>query len=318
MAEITSAYEALGELSWDEVHDATDLLTLAVDERTADSKVRQLIFQEETTTDLAVAWRQDVPAGSHDEIERLAEFAEAPVIDPTKAAEMLDKIDAYGVAARVSYEQTKNAGGRAVQREVNHLTRTIQMDDSAKGRAAINKAVGETDPLKKIETLAFTTPVTDPTADVLGQINQANELIMSANVDGIQFGYVGNLLWLNPVTAARIRNHANIRDLYIGNMASENPMFKGDLASIAGQFQILEDPALPLEEGYLLQAGDVSGASIGSEFVWADGRPYLSSFYPDGEPVRGGRTRSFRADYSKWHALGIRAPKAIVKLAGLV
>lgn len=318
MAEITSAYEALGELSWDDVHDATDLLTLAVDERTADSKVRQLIFQEEITTDLAVSWRQDVPAGSKEEIERLGEFAEAPVIDPTKAAEMLDKIDAYGVAARVSYEQTKKNGGKAVQREVNHLTRTIQMDDSAKALAAIRKSVNETDPLKKIETLHFTTPVTDPSTDVIGYLSQGNELIMSANMDGVQFGYVGDLLWVNPVTAARIRNHKLVRDLYVGNMASENPMFKGDLATIAEQYQILSDSALPLDEGFLLQSGEVSGASIGTEFVWEDGRPFLSAFYPDGEPVRGGKTRSYRADYSKWHTLGVRAPKAIVKLTGLV
>lgn len=318
MDEITSAYEALGELSWGDVHDATDLLTLAVDELSADSKVRQLIFQQEPSEDLAVTWRQDVPAGSTDAVERLAEFAEAPIIDPRKGAEMLDKIDSYGVSIRVSYEQTKKAHGKAVQRELNHLARTVQMDDSKKALAAIASAVAETDPIKKIETLNFTTPITDPTTDVLGFLNQGNELIQSAALDGIQFGYVGDLIWVNPVTASRIRNHKTLRELYVGNMASENPMFKGDLGTIAEQFKILPDPALPLGEGYLLQSGEVSGASIGTEFVWTDGKPEMTGFYGDGEESRGGRTRSYRSDYSKWHLLGIRAPKAIVKLTGLV
>ncbi|WP_257202953.1 phage major capsid protein [Corynebacterium cystitidis] len=318
MAEITSAYEALGALDWDDVHDASDLLTDAVKERAAESKVRQLIFQEEETPGLAVSWRQDVPSGSDDEVEALAEFAESPVIDPSKAPELVAKIDARGVAARVSYEQTKFNGGKAVQREINHLLNTVQRGESSDALAVLAEGVAESDPRKKVETYTFSDPVTSPDTDVLSGLLAANELIMTANIDGIQFGYKGDLLWANPVTAMRIVTHKTIRDLYVGNIASENPIFQGDLGVVAGQWSVLPDPALPLGEAYMLQAGDVDGSSIGTEFVWEDGHAFLSGFYPDGEPVRGGKTRSFRADYSKWSKMGLRAPKSIVKLAGLV
>lgn len=321
MAEITSAYEAyeaLPGLTWDDIFDATDLVNQAIDERSADSTVRNLLFSQETTPGVTVGWRTDVPAGDPDSVETLAEFAEAPVIDPTKGAEGFSKLKAVGASMRVSYEQTKLNAGAAVQREINHMVRTIEMHDSRQALNVFNAAIDETDPLKKVDSIAAAAPLTDPNAVPLDDFLKANELIMGAEIDGIQFGYIGDTFWTNPVTAARLRNHVNIRDLYVGNMASENPMFNPGLATIAGQFAILEDPTIPVGEGFLFQGGDVSGSTIGTEYVWQDGAGEVSAFYADGDTSRGGRTRSFRADYSKWNAMALRAPKAIVKITGLV
>lgn len=321
MAEITSAYEAfeaVADLDWDDIHDATDLMDQALDEIQADSKVRELIFSEELTDGVTVHWRTDVPAGNEDAIKRVAEFAEAGVIDPSKGKLMFAKIDAYATALRVSYEQTKLKGGKAVQRELTHLARSIQMHDSRSALDALNAAVNETDLDKKVESLAATTPWTNPDANPLDDdLLRANELIMSAEKSGIQYGYTGNVLWVNPVTGSRLKNNKSIRDLYVGNIASENPTFN-ESGVIAGQFTMIPDPALPLGDAYLLQGGDVSGSTVGTEFVWEDGQAEISAFYADGEGSRGGRTRSFRADYSKWNKHGLRAPKAIVKLTNLV
>lgn len=321
MPEITSAYEAyeaLPGLTWDDIYDATDLINQALDERMADSNVRNLLFSQEVTPGVTVGWRTDVPAGDPDSVESLAEFGESPVIDPSKGAEDFAALKAVGVSMRVSYEQTKLNGGAAVQREINHMTRTVEKHNSRQGLNALNRAVADTDPLKRVETITAALPLTDQTANPLDELLRANELIMSAEMEGIQFGYLGNTFWVNPVTAARLRNHVNIRDLYVGNMASENPMFNSGMATIAGQFAILEDPTLPLDQGYLFQAGDVSGSTIGTEYVWQDGQGEVSPFYPDGDSNRGGRTRSWRADYSKWNAMALRAPKAIVKIDGLI
>lgn len=321
MAEITSAYEAfeaVADLDWDDIHDATDLLSQALDEIMADSKVRELIFSEELTEGVTVHWRTDVPAGDEDAIKRVAEFAEAGVIDPSKGALMFAKLDAYATALRVSYEQTKLKGGKAVQRELAHLARSIQMHDSRSALDALDAAVAETDLAKKVETLQAARPWTDPDATPLDDdLLRGNELIQLAEIGGVQFGYNANVLWVNPVTGSRLTNNKSIRDLYVGNMASENPTFN-DSGVIAGKYTLLNDPAMPLGEGYLLQGGDVAGSTIGTEFVWQDGQAEISPFYADGEGSRGGRTRSFRADYSKWNEHGLRAPKAIVKLTGLV
>lgn len=322
MAEITSAYEAyeaIKGLSWDDLHDATDLMNQAIDERLADSKVRELIFSEEVTEGLTVSWLTEVPAGDENGVPRIAEFAEAPVIDPSKGADNFAKLDANAVSARVSYEQTKLRAGVHVQREINHLTRTIQMNDSRTAMAALNKGVLATDPRLKVETYELDTPWINPDIDPLDDLLRANELIQSAEMNGIQFGYKGDTLWLNPVTASRLKHHKAIRSLYIGNMADSNPLFNGALGNIAGQFNVIEDQALPMGEGWLFQGGDVSGSTIGTEFVWDQGRGETTPFYADGgETSRGGMTRSFRSDYSKWNAHGLRAPKAIVKLTNLV
>lgn len=322
MAEITSAYEALGELAWDDIVDNTELLRDAVEERLQLSRVSNLMFEETTSAELTVGYRTDIPFGDPDEVEKRAEFGEIPVADPEKGREFLAKMDSKARGMRVSYEQTKTNGGKAVQREVRAMTTSVAMADTRSALLAIENriAMPALYPEDEIETLASTGVWASPEFNPLDPVWAASDLILGAEYEGISYGYTATAIWGNPVDLAVLKRHPKVRDLYVGDMASSNPLFAGIESEplIAGQFQLVPDSTVPRGTVYVFQDAASLGGALGSKFTWDDGQPLVTGWYPEkGDSPRGGSTMAYRSDYSEWNHMGIRAPKAIVKITGV-
>lgn len=322
MAEITSAYEALGELGWDDLVDSTDLLRDAVEERLQLSRVANLMFEEELSAELTVGYRTDLPSGDADEVEKRAEFGEIPVFDPDKGREFLAKMDSKARGMRVSYEQTKANAGKHVQREVRAMSNAVAMSDTRSALQAIEKRLALTglDPVDQIETLASTGQWADPDFNPLDPVWGAADLIEGAEYEGVSYNYKATAIWGNPVDLSVLKRHGKVRELYVGNMAAANPLFAGIGAQplIAEQFQLVPDATVPRGTIFVFQDAASMGGAIGSKFTWDDGQPLVTGWYSErGESQRGGANMSYRSDYSEWNHMGIRAPKAIVKITGV-
>lgn len=322
MAEITSAYEALGELSWDDLVDETDLLRDAVEERLKLSRVADLLFEEETTSELTVGYRTDMPSGDPDEVEKRAEFGNIPVFDPEKGREFLAKMDSRARGMRVSYEQTKTNGGKAVQREVRAMTNAIARSDTRAALLAVEKRIADStlDDVDQIEVVEATAQWADPATNPLDPVWSAADLIEGAEYEGISYGYFATTIWGNPVDLSVLKRHPKVRDLYVGDMASSNPLFAGVESQplIAGQFQLVPDATVPRGTTFVFQDAASLGGAIGSKFTWDSGQPLVTGWYSEkGESARGGSNMSYRSDYSEWNHMGIRAPKAIIKITGI-
>lgn len=322
MAEITSAYEALGELGWDDLVDSTDLLRDAVEERLQLSRVANLMFEEELSAELTIGYRTDLPSGEGDEVEKRAEFGEIPVFDPEKGREFLAKMDSKARGMRVSYEQTKSNGGKHVQREVRAMANAVAMSDTRSALQSIEKRLALTglDPVDQIETLESTGQFADPAFNPLDPVWSAADLIQGAEYEGVSYYYRATAIWGNPVDLSVLKRHDKVKDLYVGDMASANPLFAGieEEPLLAGQFQLVPDPTVPRGTLFVFQDAASLGGAIGSKFTWDDGQPLVTGWYSErGDSARGGANMAYRSDYSEWNHMGIRAPKAIVKITGV-
>lgn len=322
MAEITSAYEAIGELGWDDLVDSPDLLHDAVEERLQLSRVSDLMFEEELSEGLTVGYRTDLPSGDEETVEQRAEYGEIPVADPEKGREFLAKLDSIARGMRISYEQTKLNSGKHVQREVRHMSNSVAIKDTRSAMRAIEARINMTglDPVDQVEVLASEGKWADPNFNPLDPVWAASDLILGAEYEGVSYGYRATAIWGNPVDLSVLKRHGKVKDLYVGDMASSNPLFAGieEEPLIAGQFQLVPDQTVERGTIYVFQDAASLGGAIGSKFTWDDGQPLVTGWYPErGDSPRGGANMAWRSDYSEWNHMGLRAPKAIVKVTGV-
>lgn len=117
-----------------------------------------------------------------------------------------------------------------------------------------------------------------------------------------------------PTTLTMLKRNDEVQKLYIGNMASENPLFKWVATEpvMFGSLQVAKSFAVPKGEAWLGVQG-AAGFMAQREPAW------VSDFYEErGNSGRGGANQSWRSDYTHRRAFGVDAPKSLVKLTGLV
>lgn len=302
-----SAFDAIGILPVVDVLENQELLDEAVTERLEGEQAYKLLFDTHEVNARAVAYQLDAAPGLDAEVKVVPEFGEIPVADPLSGEEKFAKLAKDAVGIRVSYEQRSDNDSKAVQREVAGRSREIARGNARRALAALDAA----------EITEFPVTASWDTADAkaLTDLHLANELIVGAqDKDGNAFDYEATVLWVSKRTASVLKRNEEVSGSYIGDMASENPLFKSiaDQPLLAGQFQIAADNSIPDGVGYLFDEG-----RVGSEFQIED--PIFTPFYEEGgQSGYGGPTMSWRSDYVHERALAVRAPKAIVKLTGLL
>lgn len=302
-----SAFDAVGILPVVDILDNPELLEEAVTELLEGEQAYKLLFEKHDVNARAIAYHQDTAPGLDRQVQVVPEFGEIPVADPNAGEEKFAKLEKDAIGIRVSYEQRSDNDSKAVQRELKARAREIARGNANRAVNALNKA--------DITEFPVTAPWDTEGAEALTDLYLANELIVGAkDNDGNAFDYEGNVLWVSKKTASVLKRNEEVRAAYVGDMASENPLFKSisEQPLLAGQFQIATDNSIPDGEGYLFAEG-----RVGSEFQIED--PIFTPFYEEGgQSGYGGPTMSWRSDYVHERALAVRAPKSIVKMTGLL
>ena len=325
---ITSAYDAIGVLSYaDLMSDGGSALSReAFLERATGAQIHRLVFgTPEKIPSMLVETSIRRPIGDANVVERTAEFAEIPVIDPTSGEPAIKRLDKHTVGVRVSWEQHSLNSGRAVQREIDHLHESVNRWHISAMLDALAEAASDSVPLEdRIEELPVEEEWAYDSSTPMRDLLNAQSLIMGANYEGVSYGYRPSVLLAHPLTATHLAMHPSLQAYYKGDMAGSNPYFSGvaDNPKI-GALQLATDFNLPEGEAYVLQGAEV--APVGREWLYdgLDGNlgelpGRLTDWYEEnGQSGIGGSTMSYRADYVNFGAKAITDPKAIVKLTGI-
>lgn len=329
MTSITSAYDAIGYLREADLMGSggSDLTREAYLERANGAQIHRLVFGapekiESLFTEVAVRR----PIGDADAVEKTAEFAEIPVIDPTSGKPVVKKLEKHTVGIRVSWEQHSLNSGRAVQREVDHLHESVNRWHVGSMLDVLDESASDSVPIEdRIETLVASETWRSDTSKPLGDLLAAQSLIMGAKFEGVSYGYRPSVMLAHPLTATHLAMNPSLQSYYQGNMASANPYFSGVSENPKiGAVQLATDFNVPEGDVWVLQGAEI--APVGREWSYArlDGNlgdlpGRLSDWYEEnGQSGMGGSTMSYRADYVNFGAKAITDPKAIVKITGVV
>lgn len=304
---INSAFDAIGELPVADILEAPELFEEAVNEQIEGEQAYKTLFRQYNTDESVVKYAHETAPELDDKVKVTPEYGEIPVSDPMgEKEEKYKSIDKYTIGIRISEEQKRRNKRNEVQKEIIARARTIIISNGEAALAALAEA--------PIEEFPVEVPWDNSDADIREDIGLVTDLILGAtDVNGRRFNYVPGILWANPVTLNRLKRNKTITDNFLGDMASENPLFKKIAKNplLGDYLQMVPDMTIPDGEAYIGVEQEVG-------YEAQNGNAETTPFYEEGgQSGIGGPTMSHRSDYVHFRGMYVPAPKAIVKLTGL-
>lgn len=301
---ITSAYDG-PQITVDEMMADPTFIPQRVVEDLENAFVEDLFFRQAESNKGVVAFREAAANLLADDAEEIAEFGEIPVsapeVGPLRAA--------YGIktgeAIRVSWEQRNENKIDAVARSIEALEKTVV-------RHGINAVFGVFTSAQ-VPELQASAPWTGgaPDKDVLDAI----EAVQGAHVDGEPnkvFDYDPDTILLHPQALTKLLRNEAIQKYYIGNVANENPLFRGlrDI-ELFGQLQVATSRLMPTDAAYVFER---QAAGFKSDTMPLT----MTEMYSEGGDSRlGGPTMSWRSDLVRKRAIAVDNPKSVLKITGI-
>lgn len=310
MAElISSVWDALPNLSVEEMLSNPEFLTDAFGELLDEFQTFETFFETRNVNSDIVGYKHAHASYLEDEDEFIPEGGEIPVSDPVIDEEdRFAQIRKRGIGLRVFWEQIVDDRRDAVADELKAKANTVQRRKKLDAIAALQGA--------PVQELEVTTPWSGA-ADVKNDLLDGQSLILGAkDKNGNPLRYTPAFVWANPVTAQNILRSDSMEKMYVGNMASENPLFQGLGATpmlFSDSIQLISDWAIDENElwmGSTQKAGKLAQRE----------EEYTSPFYAeDGGAVdlRYGKRQSARSNYSHRRAFYVDHPLSVVKFTGL-
>ena len=271
--------------------------------------LEEAIFRNGGTNEGVVAYREAAAPFLNDDAEDVAEFAEIPVSDLNtgKLRSIIGLKNALGV--RVSREMIKFNKGDMVGQQITALRNTMKLNGINATLAAFRAA--------DVPSLAVSKAWTSSDADPLRDLFQAKRLVSTAGPEGrtvgprALFGYTADTIVANEATVAAALFSEKVQRFYVGNIAAENPLYKGVTSQSMAGLRVVTSEFMPEGEAYVLQSGT---AGFISE---ADPLTVSEMYSESGENGFGGSRQSFRTDVFRNRIIAVDNPKAVVKLTGI-
>lgn len=309
---ITSAYDG-PKITVSEMLEDPTFIPQRIVEGLQGQFLEDLFFRQAEDNKGMVAFREAAALYLSDDAEEVAEFGEIPVSAP----EFGELKAAFGIktalAIRISYEMKNENKVDSVARHIDALQRTMIRHGVRAVQGALDAA--NVDELQASAQWTAGDPVKD-LFDAVEKIQSAND----GDVDR-QFDYDPNAIVLHPSALTKLVRNEQMQKFYIGNIASENPVFKamdgsklfGGLTDIElfGQLRVATSRMIPASEAYVFEA---LAPGFKSDTMPLTGTPMYSE---GGQSELGGPTMSWRSDLARKRALAVDNPKSIVKITGI-
>lgn len=305
-----SYFDSLADLSAEDIFSSTEILEAAAEELMAGEQVYELLFTPHNVNSLSIKYNLDTAPGLDEELQKVAEFSEIPVGDPSRGEVRHADLEPWGVGLRMSYQQRQFGTGADVQRELLGRVAEVRRGNSKAALAAIAA--------EEIEELPVAVKWNTADGKAMDDVYAADDLLAGAvDANGNPFGYSGKYVWGNRKTLNAFKRNKQVSEFYTGDMAHADPRFTpiGQQPVIAEQFFLVVDPAMADGELYVIAESLTGG--IGTRFQ--TGEPIFTDWYEEGgQSGIGGPRLTWRSDYVHTRALALRAPKAIVKITGAI
>lgn len=271
------------------------------------SFLEEALFRNGGDNQGIVAYAEAVSPFLNDDAEEVAEFAEIPIseLDTGKIKSLIGAKTALGVS--VSLEQRRFNKLDQVTRQVTALKNTMVRNSVRASLGALESA--------GVPTLAVGANWEDPAANPLKDIRIAKRMIREAKpeeTDDQKFGYNPDTLVISESVLEAALDHDNVQKFFIGDLASENPVYKGVLPSALSDLRIVTSSWLQEDEIYVLESQTAG--------FFSDSIPLTVSelYAPHGDNGYGGTTQSWRVDAFRNRIIAVDNPKAVVKITGAI
>ncbi|MBM4492603.1 hypothetical protein GS436_02900 [Rhodococcus hoagii] len=269
--------------------------------------VESALFRNGGSNDSGVvAFREAADPFLDEEAEEVAEFAEIPVstVGDGKVRSVIGQKTAKSI--RVSYEMRHENKVDRVSQQITALQRTMIRSGVNAALAAFNAANTPNAPA----SAAWTGSGGDPSKDIFDAIEE----IEAAGVDGDEtknFGYSPNAILAHPRAITTLIRNDKIQSKYIGDLASENPLYKGTMPITICGLTVLRSRWMDPTKVTVLETG-VAG-------FYSDTYPLqMTPVYEEGgNSGAGGPTMSWRSDAFRKRILGVDNPGAVFTITGI-
>lgn len=270
------------------------------------SFLEDALFREGGPNEGVVAFREAAAPFLNDEPEDVAEFGEIPVSDMNtgKVRSIIGVKTA--LAIRISREMRKKNQLQFVTQQLMSLRNTMV-------KAGIDSAIeafGKAD----VQTLNVTLDWENNDALPLKDIRQAKRMVSNfraPNHPDQKMGYKADTLLVSESNLELALWHDSVQKLFQGNLASENPLYKGDTPAGLSGLRILSHPLVDDDETYVMHRGVAGFRSDEDPLTITD------LYSPNGENGHGGSNQSWRADAFRKRILAVDNPGAVVRLVGV-
>jgi len=264
------------------------------------------VFRDGGSNQGVVAYREAAAPYLNDEAENVAEFGEIPVSDLNlgKVRTVIAQKIAQGV--RLSYEMRAFNKIDLANQQITALQNTVLRSSIRAGLAAFNTADVPDAPA----SAAWGT-----TGDPIKDVFDAIEAIQGANVDGDDtrnFGYSPDTIVAHPRAVTALLRNDKVQSKYIGDAASANPLYTGQLPQTVFGLNILQSRYMNPAEVLVMEVGTVGFRS--------DAIPLqMTPLYPEhgGPDSSGGPTMAYRSDCFQSRVYAVDNPKAALRIAGI-
>lgn len=301
---ITSAYDGV-EITVDEMMADPTFIPQRIVDNLDGAFMEDLFFRQAESNKGTVAFREAAGEYLADDAEEIAEYGEIPVSTP----EYGELKAAFGIksgeAIRVSYEQRNENKVDVVNKSISTLQKTMI-------RHGVNAVIGVFTSAS-VPELQASAPWTGgtPDKDVLDGI----EAVQGAHEEGDEtrvFDYDPDTILLHPQSLTKLLRNEQVQKYYIGNMANENPVFKGlTTTQLFGQLQVATSRLISKDAAYIFEKG---AAGFKSDTMPLTATPMYSE---GGESQIGGPTMSWRSDLVRKRAIAVDNPKSVLKITGI-
>lgn len=270
--------------------------------------LEELAFRNGGTNNSGVvAFRETASSYLTPGSNEVAEFAEIP----TSALGLGDLHAAFArkraLGVRISYEMLHENKVDLLSQQVTALNKTMVRDSANACAAALDAAaMGNA----KAATAAWA----GSGSDIIKDVFDAIETVQGATVDGNDNEYLGyepNTLLLHPVALSKLLRDEKIQRAYIGDMAHENPIYKGLKNYQLFGLNVATSRYIDRTKAYVLEAGTVG--------FYSDTIPLTvtETYSESGNSSLGGSTMSWRTDAVIKRALAVDNPKAVAVITSI-
>lgn len=308
MAETLSSTYDGGTLTVSDIKNDPTFLQTRIIEELDGAFVENLLFRNGgLNTSGVVAFREAASAVLADAPEDVAEFAEIP----TSVLGLGDLKSAFArkraLGVRISYEMLHENKLDLLSQQVTALNKTMVRDSVRTALAALNGAVAGNEQ-------AATGAWGGGSADIVKDVFDAIERVQGAHVEGNPnelYGYDPDTLLVHPAVLSKLMRNDKIMSAYVGDIAHENPIYKGLTTNTIFGLNVATSRFMPLTEAWVLEAGTVG--------FYSDTIPLtVSETYAErGNSSLGGATMAWRTDAVIKRAVAIDNPKAVAKITSI-
>lgn len=303
---ISNAYEGTGVITVDDRLKDPTYLPERILENLDGTDLVPAIFRDGGPNNGVVVFSEAESPYFVDEPEIVAEYAEIPTTDDEGAKKHAALGIKTAIGFDISWEARQFNRVEPVNKGITKLQNTFVRANARAVLAAFGAA--------EIPELAVATDWEADGADPMRDIRSAKRMVANASLDGnpdARFGYRPDTLLVNEATLDAALFHESVQRFFRGDIASENPIYKGITPQMVGGLRVVISSWIPEGEAYVLQGGTVG--------FYSDAQPLTITpvYAPYGENTFGGKNQAWRVDAFQHRAIAVDNPKAAVKLVGI-